>query len=235
MRIQALETEKTNNPPSRIIELLEHLRLQIGDDANIEQVVTKLNQSLAKGKKISRQSLRCWYYGKRDISYSNKLRLAKALGITFEELELFLQGERDRDEFFQQLTGGKSQSSEASVISQIMRLMQQLSLPGIAEVLSKGSEMLHGYLEKMFQPVTSNSIATLVSAKPAECIDMFDGIVPNAADRLRAIMSGDRPTDVELELLASSLSVELETLRKIRKETFGNGNGVDHQGSRRDR
>jgi hypothetical protein len=237
MRTITLETEKTDNQPQRLFALLEYLRLRLGDDASIDQVVTKLNLALAKGKKLSRQSLRCWYYQERTISKSNKMRLAKALDIRFEDLELYLSGQQESDQFFSRLVKDPLQGSEANIINQVMRLIQQLSPAGVAEVLAKGSEMLHGYLERMFQPQqTSNkTIAQLVSEKIPECVDLFDGIVPNAERRVHAIANGDYPTDMELELLASVLCVELGILRKIRKETFGNGNGINHQGSNRDR
>lgn len=211
---------------SRLMELLAFVRSQLGEDASDEALTENLNSNLPAGKKFAAETVRRWANGSQSIGRPNKAKLAQSLGVSLLELNAFLQGGMESSHFFAQLQDGRELDAhdESALVSQIFQAMRKLSPARIAEVVTKGGELITQKLGHLF-PATSApkaSIAQLVQDNYGACTEMFEDVV--APHRVDAIAQGAKPTDEELELLSSALSIGLEDLRQMRKKEFRNGN-----------
>jgi hypothetical protein len=113
-------------------------------------------------------------------------------------------------------------SQEAETIRQILDSMAPLTPALLAEVVTRAGDLISQKLERpMCTSRTDKTIAEWVQECRSACVVMFEDIFP--IERVDAIATGAKPTDEELEVLASALPISLEDLRRMRKEEFPNG------------
>lgn len=213
----------------RLIELMAHLRSQIGEAASDETLTNYLNSGLpTESQKFTTDTVRRWSKGIQKISKIKKAQLAAALGVRLVDLNDFLGSRSDISSLLPQIEKNEilPEPDQSVVVGKIFQLMLGLSPIHLAKVMSRAGELIAEKLKNLIptetRGLTKRTIAELVQENRLACIRIFTDLIN--LERVDAIASGARPTTEELELLEQALPVDWEELIEMYHREFQNGN-----------
>lgn len=218
--MQKFRKSGNNDVNDKLIELFAHLRSRIpkkGDEA----LAAYLNARLPTNSGFVRDSVRRWANGTQTPGKANRVKLAAAIGCSTDTLEKYLNEKLSSQEFFLLIDSVEIGSSpnlpEMEAFEQAKFLIQGLSLPMLGRMCALVGELFSEKWCEFSASLSKNTplqtIAQMVNENLDECIESLEGGV--SAQRLRAIASGEKPTQQEVELLATVLPTTLEELEEL--------------------
>lgn len=204
----------------KLVELFAHLRSRIpkkGDEA----LSTYLNARLPTGSGFVRDSVRRWANGTQIPGKGNRIKLADSIGCSTDTLEKYLSGNLPSQEFFLLIDsveiGSSPNFTEMEAFEQARFLIQGLSLPMLGRMCAVVGELFSEkwceFSASLSKSTPDKTITQMVEENFGECIEALEGGVSD--QRLRAIASGEKPTQQEIELLATVLPATLEELEEL--------------------
>lgn len=102
-------------------------------------------------------------------------------------------------------------------VERILASLSRYSRQQIGRIVRAGLDLLIG------SPSSQQRIADLVQDHRDAVLEMFEDAIDNPEERVKQIIGGDRPTEIELSLLPMALSIDDAELMQMFKKEFPNG------------
>lgn len=108
--------------------------------------------------------------------------------------------------------------SSLPTVENILKALSRYSRHQIGHIVRAGLDLLIGK-----PPDEQQRIGDLVREHQEAVLEMFEDAINNPEERVNQIIGGDRPTEIELSLLPTALSIDDDELMQMFKKEFPNG------------
>ena len=108
-------------------------------------------------------------------------------------------------------------NEQIPAVENILTSLSRYSRYQIGRIVRAGLDLLIG------SPPSQQRIADLVQDHRDAVLEMFEDAINNPEERVKQIIGGDRPTEIELSLLPMALSIDDDELMQMFKKEFPNG------------